>query len=181
MEAPPRTNLKLPETPRVFPPPVPATALSELSIAHPTLSMLFKIERIEKIHIRTNTGIHLKSPLILTADNLADLLPCSPNTEDEHLVAYVAENLHDAITAFRKSSHYRHRNFFADLSHVLTKTSERYHWGKDHVVREVIYTWLAPPYVERPMERAVVDDLSPEQVRDLIERWKRKEPGTFPE
>lgn len=183
----------------------PAVRESGLSAAYAHLLMkLFAKKRISKIAIRARDGTRLTDPLVLTEQNLADLLPALPSTEDELLAAYVANMLAEAVDGYKKLPAHQRTNPFSDVTRVIWEAQKpiRELTGP---VREIIITWLDLPHFENTADPFKPRSLFPEPVsirierwqnqkprppdeyegrpealRELIERWKRQEPGTCP-
>lgn len=153
----------------------------DLLRAYKALTELFEINRLSAVTIRTHTGTHLASPLAMKAKHLAVISLEKPNTEDEHLMDYVAEILDSAIELSKRSKSFSEKSFFSDVTRVIAEALRDIREGKDFVVREVSITWLDDPqYFEVVEEPVALEELPAESLRDLIERWRNQEPGTFP-
>jgi len=131
--------------------------MRDVSPSYETIYRLFVAKRISNITIFSRDDSRCKDPLIITAKNLAELLPAKPNTEDQHLAAYVTDIIARAIER-NKGPH--------DVMWASYQALKNVRHNKDLVVKEVVITWL--------------DHLSHSELLELIERWKRREPGTFP-
>jgi hypothetical protein len=123
-----------------------------------TIMRLFSLGLISKIAIYAKSGEWKDAPLVVTMENLAELLSADPIAENKKLAFYASSMLATAINADRGPY---------DVMWACYHAMSGIRHGNDPLIQEMVIGWK--------------DYFSNEELEDLIEAWWQKAPGTFPD